>query len=151
MTEKLGLSQSDLDKSVFSASARAARRASPPPSCRRRLARAETKHERAFRALVAAERRARAEGRARANPCRLPLLLAAARVRLNALPIYDYYDYYDYYDSFLFCRSPRYRMSKLMPLMPDFYVGDPGDLEAYVDGARKAQNLMGAFTNAFKK
>lgn len=42
-------------------------------------------------------------------------------------------------------------MSKLMPLMPDFYVGDPGDLEAYVDGARKAQNLMGAFTNAFKK
>lgn len=43
----------------------------------------------------------------------------------------------------------KYRMSSIVPLMPDFYVGDPGDLEAYVDGARKVQGLVGAFTSKF--
>ena len=39
----------------------------------------------------------------------------------------------------------RYRMSRLVPLMPDFYVGDPASLEKYVEGARKMQGLLGAF------
>jgi len=44
----------------------------------------------------------------------------------------------------------RYRMSSLVPLMPDFYVGDPASLEAYVDGARKMSGIVGAFTSKFK-
>lgn len=40
----------------------------------------------------------------------------------------------------------RYRNSKLVPLMPDFYVGDAADLEAYADMARKMGGVMGAFT-----
>ena len=43
----------------------------------------------------------------------------------------------------------RYRMSSLVPLMPDFYVGDPAALEKYVDGARKMSGLVGAFTSKF--
>ena len=43
----------------------------------------------------------------------------------------------------------RYRVSKMVPLMPDFYVGDPKDLEGYVDAARKAQGLVGAFMKKF--
>ncbi|EOD20558.1 hypothetical protein EMIHUDRAFT_208486 [Emiliania huxleyi CCMP1516] len=45
----------------------------------------------------------------------------------------------------------KYRVSRLVPLMPDFYVGDPVALEKYVDGARKMQGMVGAFTSAFKK
>lgn len=45
----------------------------------------------------------------------------------------------------------KYRVSRLVPLMPDFYVGDPAALEKYVDGARKMQGMVGAFTSAFKK
>lgn len=44
----------------------------------------------------------------------------------------------------------KYRMSSFVPLMPDFYVGDPADLERYVDGAKKMQGLVGAFTSKFK-
>lgn len=47
----------------------------------------------------------------------------------------------------------KYRMSKLVPLMPDFYVGDPAALETYVDGARKMQDvaaMAGAFMKKFK-
>ena len=44
----------------------------------------------------------------------------------------------------------KYRMSSIVPLMPDFYVGDPGDLDKYIDGARKMQGLVGAFTSKFK-
>lgn len=44
----------------------------------------------------------------------------------------------------------KYRMSKYVPLMPDFYVGDPADLETYVDTARKASGLVGSFMNKFK-
>lgn len=44
----------------------------------------------------------------------------------------------------------KYRVSKLMPLMPDFYVGNPEDLEGYVDGARKMKSLAGSFMNKFK-
>jgi citronellol/citronellal dehydrogenase len=44
----------------------------------------------------------------------------------------------------------QYRMSKMVPLMPDFYVGDPETLEAYVDGARKVKSLAGAFMKKFK-
>ena len=44
----------------------------------------------------------------------------------------------------------KYRMSSIVPLMPDFYVGDPGELERYIDGARKMQGLVGAFTSKFK-
>ena len=43
----------------------------------------------------------------------------------------------------------RYRMSSVVPLMPDFYVGDPAALERYVDGARKMQGIVGAFTSKF--
>ena len=43
----------------------------------------------------------------------------------------------------------KYRMSSLVPLMPDFYVGDPAQLETYVEGARKMQGLVGAFTSKF--
>lgn len=38
-------------------------------------------------------------------------------------------------------------MSKLVPLMPDFYVGNASDLEAYADVARKMGGVMGAFTS----
>ena len=41
-------------------------------------------------------------------------------------------------------------MSSLVPLMPDFYVGDPASLEKYIDGARKMSGLVGAFTKKFK-
>ena len=44
----------------------------------------------------------------------------------------------------------KYRVSKMVPLMPDFYVGNPADLEKYVDGARKMQSLAGSFMNKFK-
>ena len=44
----------------------------------------------------------------------------------------------------------KYRMSRIVPLMPDFYVGDPADLEGYVDTARKASGLVGSFMNKFK-
>ncbi len=44
----------------------------------------------------------------------------------------------------------KYRMSKIVPLMPDFYVGDPADLEGYVDAARSAQGMVGAFMSKFK-
>jgi citronellol/citronellal dehydrogenase len=44
----------------------------------------------------------------------------------------------------------KYRVSKLVPLMPDFYVGNPEDLEKYVDGARKLSGLAGSFMNKFK-
>lgn len=43
----------------------------------------------------------------------------------------------------------KYRVSKMVPLMPDFYVGDPTDLEGYVDGARKMQSLAGSFMKKF--
>ena len=43
----------------------------------------------------------------------------------------------------------RYRMSSVVPLMPDFYVGDPASLERYVDAARKMQGVVGAFTSKF--
>ena len=46
----------------------------------------------------------------------------------------------------------KYRVSKLVPLMPDFYVGDAANLEAYVDTARKLQGVAkaaGAFTKKF--
>ena len=43
----------------------------------------------------------------------------------------------------------KYRMSSLVPLMPDFYVGDPGTLEKYIDGARKMKGVVGAFTSKF--
>ena len=43
----------------------------------------------------------------------------------------------------------KYRMSSFVPLMPDFYVGDPSALEKYVDGARKMSGLVGAFTSKF--
>ena len=38
----------------------------------------------------------------------------------------------------------KYRLSRLVPLMPDFYVGDPGALETYIDGARKMQARAGS-------
>ena len=38
----------------------------------------------------------------------------------------------------------KYRMSSLVPLMPDLFVGDPGALEKWVEGGKKAQSLMGA-------
>lgn len=44
----------------------------------------------------------------------------------------------------------KYRMSSVVPLMPDFYVGDPGELEGYIDGARKMQGVVGAFVSKFK-
>ena len=44
----------------------------------------------------------------------------------------------------------KYRMSSVVPLMPDFYVGDPGALEGYIDGARKMQGVVGAFVSKFK-
>ena len=44
----------------------------------------------------------------------------------------------------------RYRMSKIVPLMPDFYVGNPADLEGYVDAARSAKGLVGSFMSKFK-
>jgi hypothetical protein len=44
----------------------------------------------------------------------------------------------------------KYRMSKMVPLMPDFYVGDPATMEKYVDGARKMQGLVGGFMSKFK-
>ena len=44
----------------------------------------------------------------------------------------------------------KYRMSRVVPLMPDFYVGDPADLEGYVDKARKAKGLVGSFMKKFK-
>ena len=37
-----------------------------------------------------------------------------------------------------------------VPLMPDFYVGDPADLEVYVDTARKASGLVGSFMKKFR-
>ena len=40
----------------------------------------------------------------------------------------------------------KYRVSKLVPLMPDFYVGDPKDLDSYVDMARGLGGIMGQFT-----
>ena len=40
-------------------------------------------------------------------------------------------------------------MSNVVPLMPDFYVGDPASLERYVDAARKMQGVVGAFTSKF--
>eukprot|EP00908_Phaeocystis_cordata_P007688 Transcript_18341.p1 GENE.Transcript_18341~~Transcript_18341.p1 ORF type:complete len:309 (+),score=155.47 Transcript_18341:95-1021(+) len=40
----------------------------------------------------------------------------------------------------------KYRMSRLVPLMPDFYVGDPGQLEVYVDSARKVSGVLGSLT-----
>jgi len=43
----------------------------------------------------------------------------------------------------------KYRMSSMVPLMPDFYVGDPSSLEKYIDGARKMQGIMGSLTGAF--
>ena len=43
----------------------------------------------------------------------------------------------------------KYRMSSVVPLMPDFYVGDPADLERYVEGARKMQGIVGAFSAKF--
>ena len=43
----------------------------------------------------------------------------------------------------------KYRVSKMVPLMPDFYVGDPEKLEGYVDGARKMQSLAGSFMKKF--
>ena len=49
----------------------------------------------------------------------------------------------------------KYRMSSLVPLMPDFYVGDPATLDTYISGARKVQALgqgfVGAFTSKFGK
>ena len=45
----------------------------------------------------------------------------------------------------------RYRISRLVPLMPDLFVGDPGSLESYVEAARKMQGIMGAFTSKFGK
>ena len=46
----------------------------------------------------------------------------------------------------------RYRMSKtgLVPLMPDFYVGEPEKLEQYVDLARKLGGVAGAFVDTLK-
>ena len=43
----------------------------------------------------------------------------------------------------------KYRLSSLVPLMPDFYVGDPAALQGYVEGARKVQGIVGAFTAKF--
>ena len=39
----------------------------------------------------------------------------------------------------------KYRMSRLVPLMPDFYVGDPAAIEKYVDTARKLGTVAGAW------
>jgi hypothetical protein len=44
----------------------------------------------------------------------------------------------------------RYRMSKVVPLMPDFYVGDPGKLETYVEMAKTMAGAAGAFTSKFR-
>ena len=43
----------------------------------------------------------------------------------------------------------KYRMSSMVPLMPDFYVGEPEALESYVESAKKMQGLVGAFTKKF--
>ena len=40
-------------------------------------------------------------------------------------------------------------VTRLAPLLPDFYVGDPGTLETYIDGARKMKGMVGAFTSKF--
>ncbi len=45
----------------------------------------------------------------------------------------------------------KYRISSLVPLMPDLFVGDPTSLEKYVDAARKMQGLVGAFATKFGK
>ena len=47
----------------------------------------------------------------------------------------------------------KYRMSSVVPLMPDFYVGDPAVLDGYVTAARKLQgaaSFMGSFMNSKK-
>ena len=46
----------------------------------------------------------------------------------------------------------KYRVSTMVPLMPDFYVGDAGELEKYIDAARKMQGAAkaaGEFTKKF--
>jgi len=43
----------------------------------------------------------------------------------------------------------KYRMSSIVPLAPDLYVGDPGEIEVYLSGARKMQAIMGTFTGKF--
>jgi citronellol/citronellal dehydrogenase len=45
----------------------------------------------------------------------------------------------------------KYRMSSLVPLMPDFYVGDPATLDTYISGAKKMQGLMGGLVSKFGK
>jgi len=47
----------------------------------------------------------------------------------------------------------KYRMSQVLPLplMPDFFVGDPEGMETYIDAARKMQGVVGAFTSKFLK
>mmetsp|Transcript_6883 Transcript_6883/g.8318 ORF Transcript_6883/g.8318 Transcript_6883/m.8318 type:complete len:309 (+) Transcript_6883:97-1023(+) len=44
----------------------------------------------------------------------------------------------------------KYRNSSIVPLIPDFYVGDPADMEKYVDGVRKMSGLVGGFMSKFK-
>ena len=44
----------------------------------------------------------------------------------------------------------KYRMSRLVPLMPDFYVGDPAAIEKYVDTARKLGSVAGAWGKKLK-
>ena len=47
----------------------------------------------------------------------------------------------------------KYRMSRglPLPLMPDFFVGDPEAMGTYIDAARKMQGVVGAFTSKFFK
>jgi len=43
----------------------------------------------------------------------------------------------------------KYRISSIVPLMPDLYVGDPGSLEKYIEAARKMQGLKSLFGSKF--
>lgn len=44
----------------------------------------------------------------------------------------------------------RYRISSVVPLMPDFYVGDPAALDQYLTAARKLQGAA-SFVGSFMK
>ena len=44
----------------------------------------------------------------------------------------------------------RYRVSKMVPLMPDLYVGDPTAMEKYVSTARMVKGAVSGLMGAFK-
>ena len=47
-------------------------------------------------------------------------------------------------------REDKSMMAQMVPLMPDFYVGDPGDLDRFVSIARKLGGAAGSFMGGGK-